>query len=160
MTGYLSIGSNMGDRLNYLKSVVSELELRGVVSLKVSSIYESTPVETVEPQDNYLNLAAMVTFDMGPFALLNACFDTEARLDRTRPYFHAPRTVDIDILMIENIFIKTDALELPHPCMEKRAFVIWPLYEIAPALTLPSGRKIGEVRNSLKDSGNSNIWKI
>ncbi|HEY9162236.1 MAG TPA: 2-amino-4-hydroxy-6-hydroxymethyldihydropteridine diphosphokinase [Desulfomonilia bacterium] len=160
MLGYLSIGSNIGNRKKYLENALSELTLRKINILKKSSIYESLPFETDDFQGNYLNMAVMVSFDMGPFALLKDCLDIENKLGRIRPYRHAPRTLDIDILMVEHIFIRTDVLILPHPGIEKRAFVIWPLGEISPDMLLPSGRYIREVKESLKDSENLNIWKI
>jgi len=160
MLGYLSIGSNIGNRRKYLGDALSELEPRKINILKISSIYESLPFETDEIQGNYLNMAVMASFDMGPFALLKDCLDIENKLGRIRPYPHAPRTLDIDILMVEHILICTDALILPHPGIEKRAFVIWPLGEIAPDLILPSGRDIREVRESLKDNEKLKIWKI
>jgi 2-amino-4-hydroxy-6-hydroxymethyldihydropteridine diphosphokinase len=160
MLGYLSIGSNIGNRQKYLGDALSELEFRKINILKTSSIYESLPFETDEIQGNYLNMAVMASFDMGPFALLKNCLDIENKLGRIRPYPQAPRTLDIDILMVEHIFICMDALILPHPGIEKRAFVIWPLGEIAPDLILPSGRNIREVRESLKDNEKLKIWKI
>jgi 2-amino-4-hydroxy-6-hydroxymethyldihydropteridine diphosphokinase len=160
MLGYLLIGSNIGNRLKYLTNALSELGHRKIIALKTSSIYESLPAEINDIQGNYLNLAVMTSFDMGPFALLENCLDIERKLGRTRPYLHAPRTVDIDILMVEHIFINTSNLKLPHPRIEKRAFALWPLSEIAPDLILPSGRNIGEVKESLKDDGILNIWKI
>jgi 2-amino-4-hydroxy-6-hydroxymethyldihydropteridine diphosphokinase len=160
MLGYLSIGSNIGNRLKHLKDALSELGHRNIIALKTSSIYESIPAEINDIQENFLNLAVMASFDMGPFALLDNCLDVEKRLGRIRSYPHAPRTVDIDILMVEHIFISTGALKLPHPGIEKRAFVIWPLGEIAPDLILASGRNISEVRESLKDNEILNIWKL
>jgi 2-amino-4-hydroxy-6-hydroxymethyldihydropteridine diphosphokinase len=160
MNGYLSIGSNIGNRLKYLREALSELGHRNIIALKTSSIYETFPAEINDIQDNYLNLAVMASFDMGPFALLENCLDIEKKLGRTRPYPGAPRTVDIDILMVEHIFINTGALKLPHPGIEKRAFVIWPLGEIAPDLFLPSGRNVGEVKKSLNDNEILNIWKL
>lgn len=160
MLGYLSIGSNIGNRQKYLGDALSELELRKITILKTSSIYESLPFETDEIQGNYLDMAVMASFDMGPFALLENCLDIENKLGRIRPYPHAPRTLDIDILMVEHIFICTDTLILPHPGIEKRAFVIWPLGEIEPDIILPSGRNIREVKESLKDNEKLKIWKI
>ncbi len=160
MLGYLSIGSNIGNRRKYLEDALSELELRKINILNKSSIYESQPFETEDIQENYLNMAVMASFDKGPFALLKDCLDIENKLGRVRPYPHAPRTLDIDILMVEHIFICTDILILPHPGIEKRAFVIWPLGEIAQDLILPSGRNTLEVRESLKDNEKLKIWKI
>ena len=161
MIGYLSIGSNIGNRLKYLGDALSKLEtqrnnfIKDILNIRVIAV-----LKTDDIQGNYLNLAVMASFDMGPFALLENCLDIENELGRTRPYFHAPRTADIDILMVEHIFICTDALILPHPGIEKRAFVIWPLSEIVPDLILPSGRNIREVKESLKDNENLKIWKI
>ncbi len=160
MVGYLSIGSNMGNRRKYLEDALSELTLRKINILKSSSVYESLPFETEGSQENYLNMAVIASFDMGPFALLENCLDIENKLGRIRPCPHAPRTLDIDILMVEHIFICTDVLILPHPGIEKRAFVIWPLGEISQDMILPSGRNISEVKESLKDNENLNIWKI
>ena len=70
--------------------LLSELELRKIIILKTSSIYESLPFETDDIQGNYLNMAVMVSFDMGPFALLENCLDIENKLGRIRPYPHAP----------------------------------------------------------------------
>jgi 2-amino-4-hydroxy-6-hydroxymethyldihydropteridine diphosphokinase len=160
MLSYLSLGSNIGNRQKYLEDALSELELRKINILKKSSIYESRPFETEDIQPNYLNMAVIASFDMGPFALLEDCLEIENKLGRERPYPHAPRTLDIDILTVEHIFICTDILILPHPGIEKRAFVIWPLGEISPDMILPSGRNIREVKESLRDNENLRIWKI
>lgn len=81
----------------------------------------------------------------------------EDSLGRERPYPHAPRTIDIDILLLEGVEITSDSLTIPHPRLEQRAFVIHPLAQIAPELILPSGRPIMEVKKAL---GNDEIIEI
>jgi 2-amino-4-hydroxy-6-hydroxymethyldihydropteridine diphosphokinase len=151
MLGYLSIGSNLGNRGYYLKEALSCLSNCGVVPLKISSVYETIPLGVKEIQDNFFNLVVSICFDMGPFALLETCLDIELKLGRTRPYHHAPRVIDIDILLVEKFIIDTCSLKLPHPGIQSREFVIWPMQEIAPRLILPSGRSISELKDSCKD---------
>jgi 2-amino-4-hydroxy-6-hydroxymethyldihydropteridine diphosphokinase len=149
MNGYLSLGSNLGDRIGNLKSALDLLRGNGVRITAVSSVYETRPVETEDAQGNYLNLAAAVVFDGSPHELLEVCRRVESELGRQRPYFHAPRTIDIDILMFEGMSVSSPELTVPHPRMEQRAFVVWPLSEIAPDIVLPSGRGIIEVKSRL-----------
>jgi 2-amino-4-hydroxy-6-hydroxymethyldihydropteridine diphosphokinase len=149
MKGYLSLGSNLGDRLGHLRSALDRLRGHGVRLAAVSSIYETRPAETKEAQDTYLNLAAAIEYEGSPQELLEACRRVESELGRQRPYFHAPRTIDIDILMLEGVSVSSPELTVPHPRMEQRAFVVWPLSEIAPDIVLPSGRGIIEVKSRL-----------
>jgi 2-amino-4-hydroxy-6-hydroxymethyldihydropteridine diphosphokinase len=160
MHAYLALGSNMGNRLDNLKSAMSFLVKSGIKIVKHSSIYETLPAEIEELQDNYLNMAVHVSFDKGPFALLNDCRRIELLLGRKRPYFHSPRIIDIDILTVENILISTKVLKLPHPGIEKRAFVIWPLNDIAGNLRLSSGKTVSQAKNSLNGNGIVSVWKI
>ena len=114
-------------------------------------MYETMPVEVSDGQENFYNMAVEGAFKGGALDLLDLCQDVERSLGRTRPYHHAPRTMDIDILLIEGAEIRDDRLVVPHPRMERRAFVIYPLAEIAPDLILPSGRTVSAVKNSLKN---------
>ena len=149
MRGYLSLGSNLGDRLRHLESALEKLRQEGVGVTAVSRIYETRAVEVDGPQENYYNLAAAIEYEGTPQELLEVCRRIEDELGRERPYPHAPRTIDIDILMLEEIRISTPDLTVPHPRIELRAFVIFPLSEIAPGVVLPSGKGIIEVKNSL-----------
>jgi 2-amino-4-hydroxy-6-hydroxymethyldihydropteridine diphosphokinase len=151
MKGYLCLGSNIGDRLHNIQSALEGLQKEGIKVLKVSSVYETKPHDVDAPQEDYYNLAAEVECDKAPHELLDACRKVEDLLGRQRPYHHAPRTIDIDILMLEELRISTADLAVPHPRMEMRPFVIYPLAEIAPDIVLPSGRGIIEVKNALPD---------
>lgn len=157
MRGFLSLGSNLGDREAYLKDALVNLATRGVEIIKASRIYETVPVEVSSEQGNYLNMVVEVAFEGEPMELLNLCQSVEDTLLRVRPYTHAPRTIDIDILHIHGILLDQGRLILPHPKMENRAFVIVPLAEIAPDLILPSGRTVRQVKENSK---NDEVIKI
>lgn len=159
MKGFLCLGSNLGDRQRYLTSAIEGLRLAGVDVHTVSSIYETLPVGTPEPQENYFNLVAGVRWEGSPLELLRAVSAVEGSLGRTRSYANAPRTIDIDILLLDGVVMETPELSVPHPRMEARAFVIWPLAEIAPHIALPSGRSIIEVKNGLPGDEIVRVWK-
>lgn len=151
MKGYLSLGSNLGDRSAYLVQALDTLTAGRVRVIRVSSLYETRPVEVVDAQQNYYNIAVFIETDLSPHELLRLCHAVEDDLGRKRPYVHAPRSIDIDILMVEGITVSTPDLEVPHPRLENRAFVLFPLAEIAPDIVLPSGRHIIDVKNALSD---------
>jgi 2-amino-4-hydroxy-6-hydroxymethyldihydropteridine diphosphokinase len=160
MKGYLCLGSNLGDRHGCIRRAIEGLRLQGVEVLACSSIYETLPVGTPEPQENYCNLVAEVRWDRSPQELLQAVKAVEDALGRQRPYRNAPRTMDIDILMLEGAEMHTPELSVPHPRMEERAFVIFPLAEIAPRIALPSGRNIIEVKNGFSGDEIVRVWKF
>jgi 2-amino-4-hydroxy-6-hydroxymethyldihydropteridine diphosphokinase len=157
ISGFLSLGSNLGDREAYLKEALSHLVTYGAQIIKASLLYETVPVEVPSGQGNYLNMVVEVVFGGGPMELLDLCQRVEDTLGRVRPYTNAPRTIDIDILLIHDIVLDQGRLILPHPRMENRAFVILPLAEIAPDLILPSGRTVTQVK---KNSKNDEIISI
>ncbi len=151
MKGYLCLGTNLGDRLHNIRAALEGLEKAGVRIVKASSVYETKPHDVDGPQENYYNLAAEIECVKTPHEVLDACRKIENLLGRQRPYRHAPRTIDIDILMLDDLRISATDLTVPHPRMEERPFVICPLAEIAPDIVLPSGRGIIEVKNALPD---------
>ncbi len=151
MTGYLCLGSNLGDRLNNIRSALAGLEKAGIRVFKTSSVYETKPHGVDVPQENYYNLVVGIECDVSPQGLLDTSRRIEDSLGRLRPYRNAPRTIDIDILMLDGESVSTPDLVIPHPRLEERPFVIYPLSEIAPHVVLPSGRPIIEVKNGLPD---------
>jgi 2-amino-4-hydroxy-6-hydroxymethyldihydropteridine diphosphokinase len=159
MKGFLSLGSNLGDRAAYLKAAVQGLERRGVSVLRASSIYETRPVEVAEAQADYLNQVVAIEWPGSPHELLAICQLVEHDLGRQRPYHHAPRTVDIDILMLGDMRLASAELVLPHPRLEERAFVLVPLAELEPQLRLPSGRRIVDLKLGLGDDEYLSLWK-
>lgn len=136
---FLSLGSNLGDRLEHLQQAVDQLDADPRTRVDaVSSVYETDPVGGPE-QDAYLNIAARVLTTRSPRGLLALCNRIEAALGRVREVRWGPRTVDLDVLLYGDRVIRTRRLEVPHPRLRERAFVLVPLIEVAPGLDLPGG---------------------
>lgn len=130
---YLSLGSNMGDRLEMLKQAVLLLTEHPSIQIrKISSLYETDPVGFTE-QDAFLNMVVYLQTDLSALELLDVCQDIENKLERKRDLRWGPRTIDIDILLYNQDYMSTDRLIIPHPRMYERAFVLVPLLEIDPA---------------------------
>lgn len=134
---YLSLGTNMGNRMDYLKKAVSALsKLPKSKLISVSSVYE-TAAWGLTDQADFLNIACHIETDLASQDLLLACQEIERQLDRVRHEHWGPRTIDIDILLFGQDVIDTDNLKVPHPYMTQRAFVLVPLAEIASHLNIP-----------------------
>lgn len=157
MRGFLSLGSNLKDREALLREAINRLAKLGVKIIRESHIYETAPVEVEDEQDNFLNMVLRIAYKGDPFALLKVCREVEDSLGRVRPYSHSPRTIDIDILLLNGIIVNDEHLVIPHPEIERRAFVIHPLSDVAPDLMLPSGRAIADVK---KELGNDEIVSV
>ncbi|MCL2559144.1 MAG: 2-amino-4-hydroxy-6-hydroxymethyldihydropteridine diphosphokinase [Turicibacter sp.] len=131
---HLSLGSNIGDRLDYLAQAVRGLdEHPGIRVTKISSVYE-TAAWGLEEQDDFLNVALEVRTSLAPLCVLDVCQRIESDLDRQREVRWGPRTIDIDILLFEGAEVDDERLSIPHPHMLEREFVLVPLVEIAPDL--------------------------
>lgn len=134
---YISIGSNIGDRLDHLVEAVRALHAHKRIEVtKVSSIYETAPVGYTDQAD-FLNLVVCIATSLDPYGLLATCQEIENGLGRIRDIRWGPRTADLDILLYNNDNIEAEKLIVPHPRMGERAFVLVPLLEIAPALGHP-----------------------
>ena len=108
--------------------------------LSASSLY-STEAITADKQPDYVNAVAALETTLTPDTLLTALFDIENRFGRQREYHHAPRTLDLDLLLYDDQTIDTERLQVPHPRMHLRAFVLKPLTEIAPDIVIPGRGK-------------------
>ncbi len=145
---FLSLGSNLGDRLRNLKKAVTLLSSHPDIRiLCVSSIYETDPVGPVK-QDDFLNLVCRIETELSPLELLHYLQTIEQILHRERTIRLGPRTIDLDILTYDDLVMLTDELTIPHPRMNERAFVQIPLREILhsgedPANSDPSVRHFG-----------------
>jgi len=130
---FLGLGSNMGDRVVYLREAVAALP--DVVS--VSDAFETEPVGGVE-QDPFLNVVVEMRTGRSPRELLELCQEREAAAQRVRTIRWGPRTLDVDVLWVDGVTMAEPDLEIPHPRMGERAFVLIPLSQLAPEL-LPAG---------------------
>ncbi|KGP75557.1 2-amino-4-hydroxy-6-hydroxymethyldihydropteridine pyrophosphokinase [Desulfosporosinus sp. Tol-M] len=144
MRAFLGLGSNLGDRAHYLGEAISALGSPLTEVMATSRIYETEPWGLMN-QPLYWNQVIEVETSLEPLELLGVCQQIENQLGRERKVHWGPRTIDIDLLIYDNRFSKSEKLILPHPYLEERAFVLAPLREIAPELVLTSGRSISEV---------------
>jgi 2-amino-4-hydroxy-6-hydroxymethyldihydropteridine diphosphokinase len=136
-TAYLGLGSNLGDRRANLEQALWRLQAPDLRVIQVSSVYESAPVGPVPDQPAFENAAAHVRTDLTPRELLSRCLKVEAELGRVRRVAQGPRCIDVDLLLVDDLVASWPELELPHPELTRRAFVLAPLMEIAPLATDP-----------------------
>jgi 2-amino-4-hydroxy-6-hydroxymethyldihydropteridine diphosphokinase len=133
----VSLGSNVGDRRAHLNFAVAAL--RGLLgNLAVSRYYETVPVGVSGPQAMFLNAAAVGETSLTPRAVLEALLAIEQERGRERPYARAPRTLDLDLILLGDVVMEEADLIVPHPRFRERRFVLEPLAEIAPDLKDPA----------------------
>ncbi|OCA80699.1 2-amino-4-hydroxy-6-hydroxymethyldihydropteridine diphosphokinase [Bacillus sp. FJAT-27225] len=157
---FLSLGTNMGDRLYYLFSAIRELNRHPSIQVvNYSSIYETDPVG-FEEQALFLNMVVEITTDLNSSALLETCLGIEQVFGRKREVRWGPRTIDLDILAFNQENIETESLCIPHPRLGERAFVLVPLHEIAGNISLPGFKEpLTELLGRLPDKEGVRIWK-
>lgn len=146
--GYLGLGSNVGDRRAQLSAAVQALPRHGVRVLASSSAYETEPVGEILDQPDFLNACLRIATAHDPEALLDACKTVERELGREHgPHVrrHAPRPIDVDVLLLGDLTHASVRLRLPHPEVVTRRFVLIPLLELDPRLTLPDGTRLDDV---------------
>ena len=147
---FIGMGSNLGDRKAELDAARSELAaLPETVLLRASSYYESAPLDA--DGADYLNAVAWVRTSLRPLALLRALQSIEDAHGRDRPYRHAPRRLDLDLLLYANEMVITEALTLPHPRLHERAFVLAPLAELAPDADVPGRGKVESLLDAVAE---------
>ncbi|MFL5869007.1 MAG: 2-amino-4-hydroxy-6-hydroxymethyldihydropteridine diphosphokinase [Thermoleophilaceae bacterium] len=146
MRGYLGLGSNQGNRLENLRAAVDALLGHGVNVEAASSVYETEPQGELLDQPDFLNACLAIETELGPEELLIVCKAVEHSLGR-RPggVRHGPRPIDVDVLLLGDIELRSERLTLPHPEILSRRFVLEPLLELDPALTLPDGTRLADV---------------
>lgn len=152
-TAYVSIGSNLGDRLEYLKKAWRLLQAREEIQLtQLSSSYETEPLGYAD-QRKFINAVFSLKTSCTPHALLEILQGIESSLGRERTVRWGPRSVDLDILIYEDMVLQDRLLTIPHPHLTERAFVLVPLAEIAPLLLHPlTGKTIRQHLEELEDS--------
>jgi len=135
-TAYLLIGGNLGDRAAYLGEAINQISAQCGRVISTSSIYETAAWGNVN-QPAFYNQAVKLVTILSPEALIERLLAIENEMGRVRTEKYGPRTIDLDILMINDIVIDTPTLTIPHPQLHNRRFALLPLHEIAPALHHP-----------------------
>lgn len=143
-TAYIGLGSNLGDREQFLRGALERVRAaEGVQGLRASSFYETQPVGGPAGQGKFLNAAAIVETTLSPHDFLHLLQRVELELGRERKEHWGPRTIDLDLLLYDDLVLETPELSIPHPRMHERRFVLEPLSEIAPDLLHPvTGKRI------------------
>lgn len=156
----LLLGSNLGNRLYYIKNAIQLLSENEVAIVQKSAIYES-PADGYESKNTYYNVALEVTTTLSSNELLELCLQTELELSRTRSLTqrYSDRTIDIDVILIDNKIIDTENLIVPHPRMQERLFCLIPLNDIVPNWIVPTFKKtVEELLGQL--ANNNEICKV
>jgi len=142
---YLALGSNLGDREENLRAAVQMLQEKEILVRRISPVYE-TPAVYYEAQPDFLNCVLEAETSLPPAGLLSRTQEVESRLGRERVIPKGPRSIDIDVLLYGDRVIDEPGLQVPHPRMDERRFVLEPFADLAPELRHPvHGRTIREM---------------
>lgn len=156
---YLSLGSNLGDRATNLELAIAALPAAGVRVLRRSSLYETEPVDFLA-QPWFLNCVVEAKTPLLPRQLLHALRGIERMLASRKLVARGPRVIDLDILLYGNSVVHTEELQIPHPRMDQRRFVLAPLAELAPDLRHPvRGATIAELLEAARDKSAVRLWQ-
>jgi 2-amino-4-hydroxy-6-hydroxymethyldihydropteridine diphosphokinase len=148
VTAFIGLGANLGDARATLGEAFKALaNLPATELLKISSIYRSAPVHSSGP--DYMNAVAKLRTALAPLALLAELHRIELAHDRKRPYRNAPRTLDLDLLLFGEQYIDCATLTVPHARLHERAFVLLPLAQIEPELTIPGRGRVQDLLASV-----------
>ncbi|SFB23039.1 MULTISPECIES: 2-amino-4-hydroxy-6-hydroxymethyldihydropteridine diphosphokinase [unclassified Bacillus (in: firmicutes)] len=157
---YISLGANMGDRVQTLLEAIKLLNEHEKIRLvNNSSVYETDPVG-YEDQDLFLNMVIQVLTDLSAEELLEVCLEIELQLGRKRLVRWGPRTIDLDILLYNQENIETEKLFVPHPRMLERGFVLIPLLEMNQDIQIPNlDKPVQFYLDHIHDKEGVRIWK-
>ncbi|KFZ28522.1 7,8-dihydro-6-hydroxymethylpterin-pyrophosphokinase [Pseudidiomarina atlantica] len=144
-TVYIALGANLGDPVATLQSLLEQLHQdQQLTAIRCSSFFRSKPMGP-QDQPDYVNAVLSAQTDLAPLALLDYLQQLENSFGRVRNRRWGARTLDLDILLYGNQLLKHERLIVPHPGLAERDFVLLPLAEIAPDLSLPDGRRVSEL---------------
>lgn len=132
----IGLGSNQGDRIAFLGEALGELRKLGFVD-QFSRVYETEPIGFLQ-QPDFLNAACSLKTDLGPQALLRELKRIERQIGRVSTFPNGPRAIDLDLLLYDDVVIDAPELQVPHPRLAERAFVLVPLMDIAPDAVEPT----------------------
>lgn len=152
---YVGLGSNLADPIWQVQKALERLALLPATSLMAQSSLYLTPPMGPQNQPDYINAVVSLRTLLSAEALLEALRGIEALHDRQRQLHWGPRTLDLDLLLYGQAVICTERLQVPHPGLCQRIFVVQPLLEIAPQLVLPDGRALAGVLEQLVAAGDS-----
>ena len=148
---FLALGSNLGDRDQFLGSGLRGLASKGIDIVRCASVYSTEPREVLD-QPWFLNTALEATTNLTPAELLRCCLDVEKENQRVRDALKGPRTLDIDIIFYGNQIVSEPDLTIPHPSLSERRFVLAPLAEIAPGFVDPvRGKTVQQLLDECAD---------
>jgi 2-amino-4-hydroxy-6-hydroxymethyldihydropteridine diphosphokinase len=154
---FIGLGSNLEDPHSQLRRAFAALgELPGTCLIAQSSMYRSAPMG-FRDQPDFVNAVAKVATELSPQALLQALLQIEQLHGRERTFRNSPRTLDLDILLYDNMRLHENGLTIPHPQMHRRAFVLLPLLEIAPDASIPA---VGEASIAMLDCHDQTLERI
>ena len=152
MRAHLGLGSNVGDRLRSLRAAREALVRRGVEVIAASSVYETAAQGDVLDQPDFLNACLVVETQASAEELLDVCKAVERELGRPGGgRRHAPRPIDVDLLLAGDLTQRSERLSLPHPELTRRRFVLEPLLELEPSLALPDGTALAPLLAHVSD---------
>jgi 2-amino-4-hydroxy-6-hydroxymethyldihydropteridine diphosphokinase len=152
--GFLGLGSNLGDRRANLELAARALEQRGVRVLACSSVYETEPVGEITDQPPFLNACLHVETELDPEALLDLCQGVERQLGREAGApRHAPRPIDLDLLLLGELSLRSPRLQVPHPALLERRFALIPLLELDFQARTPDGVALADALAGLPIDG-------
>nr|WP_092068383.1 2-amino-4-hydroxy-6-hydroxymethyldihydropteridine diphosphokinase [Dendrosporobacter quercicolus]NSL47076.1 2-amino-4-hydroxy-6-hydroxymethyldihydropteridine diphosphokinase [Dendrosporobacter quercicolus DSM 1736]SDL75131.1 2-amino-4-hydroxy-6-hydroxymethyldihydropteridinediphosphokinase [Dendrosporobacter quercicolus] len=156
---FLGLGSNIGNREGNILAAVQALSSHPAIAVKaISSLYETEPFG-VEDQADFLNAVAGIITSLSPYSLLAECLRIEHRLGRVRSKKWAPRVIDIDLLVYDDVMIQSEQLTIPHKLLAERKFVLVPLAEIAGEQIIAGGKTATQLLEQVSDRLNVRFYK-
>ncbi|MEJ2106693.1 MAG: 2-amino-4-hydroxy-6-hydroxymethyldihydropteridine diphosphokinase [Acidiferrobacteraceae bacterium] len=150
-TAYIGLGSNLDDPLQQLKRAMNELGELAEDGIECSSLYRTGPIGLAD-QPDFLNAVCRIETGLGPEELLARLLQIEAKHGRRRDGLRdGPRTLDLDLLLYDDRVLSSAGLSLPHPRLHERAFVLYPLFELNPELSVPGHGPVAELMRACRD---------